>query len=90
MAALRNGQQLMDTHLPNPVAQNKLIVDLKDPEIKADWINIADRQGKIIVKKELNNQLFPLILDITTLPPGEYFIRIIASSGVPGRRFIKQ
>ena len=75
---------------PNPVTQNNLIIDLKNRDFTADYIDILDLQGKLIIRKTMINQHFPVSMDVTTLHAGEYFLRITSQGGTFGRKFIKQ
>lgn len=75
---------------PNPVTQNNLIIDLKNRDFTADYIDILDLQGKLIIRKTMINQHFPVSMDVTTLHAGEYFLRITSQDGTFGRKFIKQ
>jgi Secretion system C-terminal sorting domain len=75
---------------PNPVIQNNLIIDLKNRDFTADYIDILDLQGKLIIRKTMINQHFPVSMDVTTFHAGEYFLRITSQDGTFGRKFIKQ
>jgi len=75
---------------PNPVIQNKLIVDLKNREITVDHLDILDLHGKLISRKEIKNQAFPVTINVSTLHAGSYLLRISSPSGTFGSKFIKQ
>jgi len=75
---------------PNPVTQNNLIIDLKNRDFTADYINILDLHGKLIIRKTMIKQHFPVSMDVSTLHAGEYFLRITSQDGTFGRKFIKQ
>jgi hypothetical protein len=75
---------------PNPVTQDKMIVDLKRKDFTAESVEIVDLHGKQVLRKTLTNQHFPVLLDISTLPSGEYFLRITFQGANFGRKFIKQ
>ncbi len=75
---------------PNPVIQNKLVVDFKNREIKADHADIIDLHGNVISRKEIKNQSFPVTIDVSNLHAGSYFLRITSPTGSFGSRFIKQ
>ncbi len=75
---------------PNPVIQNKLVVDCKNREVKADHADIMDLHGKVISRKEIKNQSFPVTVDVSNLHAGLYILRITSPTGSFGSRFIKQ
>jgi Secretion system C-terminal sorting domain len=75
---------------PNPVTQNKLVVNSKNREITADYIDILDLHGKLIISKTMINQDFPVSMDVSTLHPGEYFLRVTTQGITFGLKFIKQ
>ena len=78
------------TIFPNPVKQNKLVIDLENHKVTVDYFDIMDLHGNVISRKEIKNQPFPVTMDVSTLPAGPYFIRITSPSGTFGSKFIKQ
>lgn len=75
---------------PNPVVQDKLIIDFKNHDITADYVDILDLHGKLISRMTMGTRHFPVSLDVSTLHSGEYFLRIASSSGVIGSKFIRE
>jgi hypothetical protein len=75
---------------PNPVIQNKLVVDLKNRDVTVDHVDIMDLHGKMLIRKETTNQRFPITMDVSNLHIGSYFLRITSPSGTFGSKFIKQ
>lgn len=75
---------------PNPVIQDRLIINLKNHDITAENIDVLDIHGKLISRLIFGNQHFPVSMDVSTLQTGEYFLRIDSSSGVISSKFIRQ
>ena len=75
---------------PNPVIQNNLTINFKNRDFTADYIDILDLHGKLIIRKTMINQHFPVSMDVSILHAGEYFLRITAQDTTFGRKFVKQ
>ena len=71
---------------PNPT-RNKLIIGKTNVGI--DAISILNSKGELLL--EQSNQLIKerIILDIETLHPGIYFVRILTERGLIVKRFVK-
>ncbi|MCF8374433.1 MAG: T9SS type A sorting domain-containing protein [Bacteroidales bacterium] len=69
--------------LPNP-ANDKLYIDLcnksgRDLKSHSDWqptVELINTNGQVILEKEIGN-LQKIEFDISHLPAGEYFVRVI-------------
>jgi hypothetical protein len=78
------------TVFPNPVMQDKLIVNFDNPNTTADCIDILDIHGNLMIRKTMINQTFPAFVDVSTLRAGEYLLRITLPGSTTGSKFIKQ
>lgn len=75
---------------PNPVVQDNLLIDVKNHDLTMSSIDVLDFGGKIVIRKELKNQVFPISIDVSSLVAGGYFLRVNSSEGTFSRKFIKQ
>lgn len=70
---------------PNPAKNN---LQLQNPEsIKIDRVEGMDISGKIVFSENIKNTT---TIDISSLPNGIYFLRILTGNGIITRKFVKQ
>ncbi|MEI7980893.1 MAG: T9SS type A sorting domain-containing protein [Bacteroidota bacterium] len=75
---------------PNPVINDKLMIDLKNRETAADYIEILDLHGKLMSKQTLKSKQFPVSMDVSALSAGEYLLLVTMPSGTRSSKFIRK
>ncbi|MEO5585633.1 MAG: T9SS type A sorting domain-containing protein [Flavobacteriales bacterium] len=71
---------------PNP-ASDRLTITLEDGASANATIEVLDVQGRTVFTRALHGQ--SVTLDITTLAPGAYTVRIVGEQGIRSQTFIK-
>lgn len=73
---------------PNPI-KNQLLIDKGSLTIRS--VSIIDTNGKVCKKyMSLSGQSAPVVLDITSLQPGNYFVNIETDKGIVTRQIIRE
>jgi hypothetical protein len=75
---------------PNPVIQNELVVYLNNSGAVIDRIDILDVLGNRMIRMAMTNRSFPLTLDVSSLKPGAYFLRLTGPENTLMKKFIRQ
>jgi hypothetical protein len=74
---------------PNP-AQDRVLIQLK-PNSRAQRIELLDIAGKTLVTQSVVGVEQSLVdFDLTKVPAGAYFVRVVAEDGISQRKLIKQ
>jgi hypothetical protein len=76
---------------PNP-ARNTIYLDLQNPSLGALEVRLSDVQGRIMATWKFNKQqpAWDQALDISNIPPGNYFITVEGGSIKEVKQFIKE
>ena len=74
---------------PNPVAHDLLSIDLKNRDFGPEYDEIINMEGKVMMRQVLINRLMPISIDVSTLPAGEYLIRIGSQTGTVSKKFLR-
>lgn len=90
-AILTTGMQEASQHAaialhPNP-ATDRLTITLEDGASANTTIQLLDVQGRTILTRAMHGE--SSTLDITTLAPGAYTVRIVGEQGIRSQTFIK-
>jgi hypothetical protein len=75
---------------PNPLVNDKLTVEIKDGSIKAAQIDIIDLRGRQVLSESPESPSSQVTLNVSSLPLGEYIIRIHSGYTKFYGRFIRQ
>ncbi|MEI6684303.1 MAG: T9SS type A sorting domain-containing protein [Bacteroidota bacterium] len=78
------------TLFPNPVNLNTLVLDYRNFTGTVGQIEILNLRGAVVARWDFTSRQFPVTLDITTLPAGEYLLRVSTTAGRFGSKFIRQ
>ena len=91
MVKARPGEEMISIY-PNP-AQDQLKIEFQSDLSQLPEIHIIDLTGKMVKKYEeqMNREqddLFKADLDISMLPPGIYFVKVIQGRNVVSKKLI--
>jgi hypothetical protein len=71
---------------PNP-AQSTLIVDAANIEAKATNLSVFNLLGQLVLQENISNER--KVLNINTLPQGQYILQVKTDKGILSRKFVK-
>ena len=74
---------------PNPVIHDILTIDLKNRDFVPEYAEIINMEGKVMMRQTLINNLMPISIDVSALPPGEYLIRIGSQTDTVSKKFLR-
>lgn len=75
---------------PNPVTGDKMIIDVTRKDLPVESVEILNINGIRILSEPLSNLHSPITLDVSTLRPGEYFVRIVFQGNACSGKFIRR
>ncbi len=77
------------TLFPNPVNLNTLEIDYRNFTGTVSHMEISNMKGTVVARWDFTNRQFPVTLDITLLPAGEYLLWVSTTAGQFGSKFIR-
>lgn len=77
------------TIFPNPT-KGMMLLNIEDSNIQQIKYEVIDIQGRIILSSTLNNIRAPIELNITSVPNGLYFLRLVQENHSKTFKIIKE